>query len=69
MKYQESEQNNSRDCHDGFLANRGIVEPRNRYRTHKLPLSPLCKRNIVSKNGAAQRGLMSENRCEEKESI
>ena len=57
---QESEQYYSRDRHDGLLADRGIVEPRNRNRTHKLPLSPLCKRNIVSKNCAAQRGLMIE---------
>jgi hypothetical protein len=53
---QKSKQDQTGDRHDRLLANRGVVESRNRNRTHKLPLSPLCKRNIVSKKDAAQSG-------------
>ena len=39
VENQESEQNETGDCHDRFLADRGVVESRNCNRTHKLPLS------------------------------
>src|SRR5215207_203333 len=58
VRHQESKEDQTGDRHDGFLADRGIVEPPNRNRTHKLPLSPLCKRNIVSKKELAQSGLI-----------
>ena len=54
---QESKEDQAGDRHDGLLADRRVVESRNRNRTHKLPLSPLCKRNIVSKKDATQSGV------------
>jgi hypothetical protein len=58
MANQEPKQDRARKRHDDFLADCGIVKPCNRNRTHKLPLSPLCKRNIVSKKETAQSGLI-----------
>src|SRR5688572_29666894 len=66
---EKSGEDQARHRHDRLLADCGIVESSNRNRTHKLPLSPLCKRNIVSKKVSAQSGVIEtavENLEEEK---